>query len=88
MLEHPRELALLNGSGIEVMIRTGTSGTSGKGGKGGKGGKPVYSFERTGNETSGSMNILGLMKWERHAGGRHRHPSTRRPRADTTSAPL
>lgn len=69
----------LNGSGIEVMVWTSTHGNVGPLGSntgnltidgntwtvyaGSNGSNPTYSFKRTSNENSGTVNILDLLKW-------------------------
>ncbi|HEY3871943.1 MAG TPA: hypothetical protein VGM10_26510 [Actinocrinis sp.] len=69
----------LNGSSVEVMAWTDVKGNVGPIGSsigdvtlngntwdvytGSNGSNPVYSFVRTSNETSGSVNILGLLDW-------------------------
>ncbi|HSZ30204.1 MAG TPA: cellulose binding domain-containing protein, partial [Pseudonocardiaceae bacterium] len=69
----------LNGSGIEVMAWTDVSGNVGPLGSsvgtvsldgntwtlyaGNNGSNPTYSFVRSGNETSGTVNILDLLKY-------------------------
>lgn len=69
----------LNGSGIEVMIWTYVSGNVGPLGSsvgtvtldgntwtlyaGNNGSNPTYSFVRSGNESSGTVNILDLLKY-------------------------
>jgi len=69
----------LNGSGIEVMVWTSTHGNVGPLGSntgnltidgntwavyaGSNGSNPTYSFKRTSNENSGSVNLLDLLKW-------------------------
>jgi len=69
----------LNGSAIEVMVWTDTHGNVGPLGSsignlsldgntwtvyvGNNGSNAVYSFKRTSNEASGSVNILDLLKW-------------------------
>lgn len=69
----------LNGSGIEVMAWTDVSGNVGPLGSpvgtvsldgntwtlysGSNGSNPTYSFVRTSNETSGTVNILDLLKY-------------------------
>ena len=69
----------LNGSGIEVMVWTYVSGNVGPLGSsvgtvtldgntwtlyaGNNGTNPTYSFVRSGNETSGTVNLLNLLKY-------------------------
>ncbi len=69
----------LNGSGIEIMVWTSTHGNVGPLGSntgnlsidgntwtvyaGSNGSNPTYSFKRTSNESSGSVNLLDLLKW-------------------------
>ena len=81
----------LNGTGIEVMIWTDKSGNVGPLGSsvgnvtlngntwtvyvGNNGSNPVYSFVRTGNETSGTVNILGLLKWLENTKGYFSNPT-------------
>jgi len=80
----------LNGSSIEVMIWTDKKGNVGPLGSsignltlngntwtvyvGSNGSNPVYSFVRTSNETSGSVNILGILKWMENTKGYFSNP--------------
>jgi len=81
----------LNGSGIEVMIWTDKNGNVGPLGSsvgsltlnsntwtvyvGNNGSNPVYSFVRSSNETSGTVNILGLLKWLENTKGYFSNPT-------------
>jgi hypothetical protein len=81
----------LNGSGIEVMVWTYKNGNVGPLGSsignlslngntwtvyvGNNGSNPVYSFVRTGNESSGSVNLLGLLKWLENTKGYFSNPT-------------
>ncbi|HEU5332252.1 MAG TPA: hypothetical protein VFU73_05805, partial [Actinocrinis sp.] len=42
---------------------------------GNNGSNPVYSFVRTSNETSGSVNILGILKWMENTKGYFSNPT-------------
>jgi hypothetical protein len=81
----------LNGSGIEVMVWTDVSGNVGPLGSavatitldgntwalyaGDNGSNPTYSFVRSGNESSGTVNILGLLKYLESTGGYFSNPT-------------
>ena len=81
----------LNGSGIEVMIWTDVSGNVGPLGSavatvtldgntwtlyaGNNGSNPTYSFVRSANETSGTVNILDLLKYLENTGGYFSNPT-------------
>jgi hypothetical protein len=81
----------LNGSAIEVMVWTYTNGNVGPLGSsignltldgntwtvyvGNNGSNPVYSFKRTSNETSGSVNILDILKWMQNTKGYVSNPT-------------
>ena len=80
----------LNSTSIEVMVWTDTSGNVGPAGSSigdltlngntwdvyvGNVGHPVYSFVRTSNETSGSVNILGLLDWLQNTKGYFSNPT-------------
>jgi hypothetical protein len=81
----------LNGSGIEVMVWTYKNGNVGPLGSsigsvtlngntwtvyvGSNGSNPVYSFVRSGNETSGTVNLLGLLKWLENTKGYFSNPT-------------
>jgi hypothetical protein len=80
----------LNGSGIEVMVWTYVSGNVGPLGSsvgtvsldgstwtlyaGNNGSNPTYSFVRSGNETSGTVNILDLLKYLENTKGYFSNP--------------
>src|SRR6185437_93168 len=80
----------LNGSGIEVMAWTDVSGNVGPLGSsvgtvsldgntwtlysGNNGSNPSYSFVRSGNETSGTVNILDLLKYLENTKGYFTNP--------------
>jgi len=81
----------LNSSSIEVMIWTYKNGNVGPLGSsigsltlnsntwtvyvGNNGSNPVYSFVRSSNETSGTVNILGLLKWLENTKGYFSNPT-------------
>jgi hypothetical protein len=81
----------LNGSGIEVMAWTDVSGNVGPLGSsvgtvsldgntwtlyaGNNGSNPTYSFVRSGNETSGTVNILDLLKYLENTKGYFSNPT-------------
>jgi hypothetical protein len=81
----------LNGSGIEVMAWTDVSGNVGPLGSsvgtvsldgntwtlyaGNNGTNPTYSFVRTANETSGTVNILDLLKYLENTKGYFSNPT-------------
>jgi hypothetical protein len=81
----------LNGSGIEVMAWTDVSGNVGPLGSavgtvsldgntwtlyaGNNGSNPTYSFVRTANETSGTVNILDLLKYLENTKGYFSNPT-------------
>ncbi len=81
----------LNGSGIEVMVWTYVSGNVGPLGSsvgtvsldgntwtlyaGSNGSNPTYSFVRSGNETSGTVNILDLLKYLENTKGYFANPT-------------
>ena len=81
----------LNSSSIEVMIWTYKNGNVGPLGSsigsltlnsntwtvyvGSNGSNPVYSFVRSSNETSGTVNILGLLKWLENTKGYFSNPT-------------
>jgi cellulose binding protein with CBM2 domain/glycosyl hydrolase family 12 len=81
----------LNGSGIEVMVWTDVSGNVGPLGSsvgtvsldgntwtlysGNNGSNPTYSFVRSGNETSGTVNILDLLKYLENTKGFFSNPT-------------
>jgi Glycosyl hydrolase family 12 len=80
----------LNSTSIEVMVWTDTNGDVGPAGSSigdltlngntwdvyvGNVGHPVYSFVRTSNETSGSVNILGLLDWLQNTKGYFSDPT-------------
>lgn len=81
----------LNGSGIEVMVWTDVSGNVGPLGSpvgtvsldgntwtlyaGNNGSNPTYSFVRSGNETSGTVNILDLLKYLENTKGYFSNPT-------------
>ena len=81
----------LNGSGIEVMAWTYVSGNVGPLGSsvgtvtldgntwtlyaGNNGSNPTYSFVRSGNETSGTVNILDLLKYLENTKGYFSNPT-------------
>jgi hypothetical protein len=81
----------LNGSGIEVMVWTSTHGAVGPLGSntgtvsldgnswavyvGSNGSNPTYSFKRTSNEDSGSVNLLDLLKWLEHSRHYYSNPT-------------
>jgi len=81
----------LNGSGIEVMAWTFVSGNVGPLGSsagtvtldgstwtlfaGNNGSNPTYSFVRSGNETSGTVNILDLLKYLENTKGYFSNPT-------------
>jgi hypothetical protein len=81
----------LNGTGIEVMAWTYVSGNVGPLGSsagsvtldgntwtlyaGNNGSNPTYSFVRSGNETSGTVNILDLLKYLENAKGYFSNPT-------------
>jgi hypothetical protein len=81
----------LNGSGIEVMAWTDVSGNVGPLGSavatvtldgntwtlyaGNNGSNPTYSFVRSGNESSGTVNILDLLKYLENTGGYFSNPT-------------
>ena len=81
----------LNGSSVEVMVWTDVKGNVGPIGSsigdltlngntwdvytGSNGSNPVYSFVRTSNETSGSVNILGLLDWMQNSKGYVSNPT-------------
>ena len=81
----------LNGSGIEVMIWTDKNGNVGPLGSsvgtvtldsntwtlyvGNNGSNPTYSFVRSSNETSGTVNILNLLKYLENTGGYFSNPT-------------
>jgi Cellulose binding domain/Glycosyl hydrolase family 12 len=81
----------LNGSGIEVMVWTYVSGNVGPLGSsvgtvsldgntwtlyaGSNGSNPTYSFVRTANETSGTVNILDLLKYLENTKGYFANPT-------------
>jgi len=81
----------LNGSGIEVMVWTDVSGNVGPLGSsvgtvtldgntwtlfaGNNGSNPTYSFVRSANETSGTVNILDLLKYLENTKGYFSNPT-------------
>jgi Cellulose binding domain/Glycosyl hydrolase family 12 len=81
----------LNGTGIEVMVWTYVSGNVGPLGSpvgtvsldgsnwtlyaGNNGSNPTYSFVRTANETSGTVNILNLLKYLENTKGYFANPT-------------
>ena len=81
----------LNGSGIEIMMWTYVSGNVGPLGSsvgtvtmdgntwtlyaGNNGSNPTYSFVRSGNETSGTVNILNLLKYLENTKGYFSNPT-------------
>jgi hypothetical protein len=81
----------LNGSGIEVMVWTDVSGNVGPLGSsvgsvsldgntwtlysGSNGSNPTYSFVRSGNESSGTVNILDLLKYLENTKGYYSNPT-------------
>jgi hypothetical protein len=81
----------LNGSGIEVMVWTDVSGNVGPLGSsvgtvsldgntwtlyaGNNGSNPTYSFVRSGNETSGTVNLLDLLKYLENTKGYFSNPT-------------
>ena len=81
----------LNSSGIEVMVWTDTNGNETPLGSsigdltidgntwdvyvGSNGSNPTYSFKRTSNETSGSVNLLDLLKWLENTKGYYSNPT-------------
>ncbi|HEU5429054.1 MAG TPA: cellulose binding domain-containing protein [Actinocrinis sp.] len=80
----------LNGTGIEIMVWTYVSGNVGPLGSsvgtvsmdgntwtlyaGNNGSNPTYSFIRSGNETSGTVNILNLLKYLENTKGYFSNP--------------
>ncbi|HXR70878.1 cellulose binding domain-containing protein [Actinocrinis sp.] len=80
----------LNGTGIEIMVWTYVSGNVGPLGSsvgtvsmdgntwtlyaGNNGSNPTYSFIRSGNETSGTVNILNLLKYLENTKGYFANP--------------
>lgn len=81
----------LNGSGIEVMVWTYVSGNVGPLGSsvgsvtldgntwtlyvGNNGTNPTYSFVRSSNESSGTVNLLDLLKYLENTGGYFSNPT-------------
>lgn len=81
----------LNGSGVEIMVWTDKSGNVGPLGSsvgsvtldgntwtlysGSNGTNPTYSFVRSGNETSGTVNILDLLKYLENTKGYFSNPT-------------
>ena len=81
----------LNGSGIEIMVWTDKSGNVGPLGSsvgsvtldgntwtlysGSNGTNPTYSFVRSGNETSGTVNLLDLLKYLENTKGYYSNPT-------------
>ena len=81
----------LNGTGIEVMVWTYVSGNVGPLGSpvgtvsldgstwtlyaGNNGSNPTYSFVRAGNETSGTVNVLHLLKYLENTKGYFANPT-------------
>jgi hypothetical protein len=81
----------LNGSGIEVMVWTSVSGNVGPLGSavgsvsldgntwtlysGNNGSNPTYSFVRSGNESSGTVNLLDLLNYLQNTKGYFSNPT-------------
>ncbi|NUR28235.1 MAG: hypothetical protein HOV83_20740 [Catenulispora sp.] len=81
----------LNGTGIEVMVWTSTHGGVAPLGSntgnvtldgntwavyvGNNGSNPTYSFKRTSNEDSGSVNLLNLLKWLQNSRHYYNNPT-------------